>query len=251
MSLNFTIDDFLNDFAAGFVFILALIYSNFEKFHAFMKIFNEYTTIPTSLIFVFLTYILGIAISSFFYFIDWVIFKKIDNTFKKKYTNPIIKAVILSLLCIPWATLYILFRRWSVIDTFRRLIDKAKMPGTLRHFKTPEQVMIIAEKLNTKLGSGVMRFFYKAQFWQYVTNAILSILLIDFFVFKSPFLLSQSIIVLLVVYIIGKFMSPMHAYNFALEISRIMLTLPQYEQLDENIPSIEQQGNKDEKKEIN
>jgi hypothetical protein len=87
MNFKFTIDDFLNDFAAGFIFLFGLVITNYKillpkiEYLSHIKDFNIFYSICVLI----MVYIIGLAISAISNFLDQDFYLLIDGLIRKTY----------------------------------------------------------------------------------------------------------------------------------------------------------------------
>jgi hypothetical protein len=235
MNFKFTIDDFLNDFGAGFVFTMGLIFTNLDKV---LLIINKYLPLiqnfSTSVVIFFSIsmYIIGLGVSAFSNFIDQDFYLLVDGAIRK------IKIKVLNkpLYFLKLATFHLFFRRWSVIETIIRLRKKfvklkekkqeKYIPAGLKFVldRTPEDIFSIEKKLRREVGQFDRHYYFKSQFWQIFSNAVLFVYFFNIFVFTSIRFFSVSTLLYLVIFFSGKLMSPMYAKMYLRQMSREIST---------------------------
>jgi hypothetical protein len=232
MNFKFTIDDFLNDFGAGFVFIVGLVLTNFDKILPLTKEYLEYIQYFSAFVVIFsfiFIYIIGLAISAISNFIDQDFYLFIDKAIRKSME---IKIVNKPLYFLKLATIHLFFRRWSVVETIERLRKKFKklkekgrekeIPDGLKFIldKTTEDIFKIEKKLRKEVGLFDRHYYFKSQFWQTFSNTIFFMYFFNVFAFTGIDFFSVSTLIYLVIFFSGKLMSPMYAKMYLRQMSR-------------------------------
>jgi len=155
MNFSFSIRDFLNDFAIGFIFAFGIILTNILQFDWLLNSIQEYK------IFVFIIlYIIGILISSIGYFIDIYLYSVIDIVIEKieiRFLNKILHFI-------KYITIHLFFRRWTVVETFIRLEKKGKLPKEISSLKSYNEFSILADSLSENLINYSKIFFINHNF---------------------------------------------------------------------------------------
>jgi hypothetical protein len=247
MNFKFTIDDFFNDFGAGFIFIIGFVFTNFDKFILLIQDYvdpiQNFNASVVIFLFIFI-YIIGLAVSAISNFIDQDLYLLIDKTIRKTIK---IKAINKPLYFLKLATFYLFFRRWSVTETiirlgkkFEKLEKKRKeeiilsgekskveaIPPGLKFIlnKTPEDIFEIEKKLRRDVGQFDRHYYFKTQFWQTFSNAILFVYLFNIFVLTSTNFFSLNTGIYFVIFFAGKIMSPMYTKMYLRQMSREIAT---------------------------
>ena len=152
MKFDFTIDDFLNDFSAGFVFIFGIFVTNYKsivchlKELKFFEFIEDYSAFFNFFVIFVSIYIIGLAISSVSYFIV-ELYDIIDEYIKNQIKNKVSKTVCRILFSI----IFFIFGRYTVIGTISRLseIKDEKLPEGLRYLsgKTKEDIFRLEKRI--------------------------------------------------------------------------------------------------------
>jgi len=261
MEFKFTIEDFLNDFGGGFIFLFGLAATNDREKLSNISFLIRYkeSNLLNGIFVLIAIYIIGLALSAITNFLEqdlYLFFEKlIRKTYtketdkleenekrKKKLINALInKPLFILLRC----TLYLFFRRWASIETMMRLKrtyeklerEKQKSPGKYADFcdrhkglllfvdKNVEEIFAMEEMLKKGSSTFGMHYWYKSQFWQIGSNAVFFIYILNLFVFKSALFLSINTIIYLAVFFLGKSMSPMYVKMYLRQMSREYNTL--------------------------
>ena len=222
MNINFTLEDFLNYFSAGFFFVFGISITNLEctkKLLPYLKntIGDNYILLG----FVFI-YIIGFIIFSFTSALSDL------STEIEEFLNGSPKNCFKKILAIIFLKiLYIFFRRWSVIGTFNRLSPKKKSLLEIPpHIKTYNELLILAEKIS-KESKDISRLqFYRSQFLQTCADSVLLVLLINIALCFRPMNNSQTfsiwciVIICIPVFFVLKLFSPVFAKWYFLIIAR-------------------------------
>ncbi|GHV07227.1 hypothetical protein FACS189485_17200 [Spirochaetia bacterium] len=242
MNFKFTIDDFLNDFGAGFILIVGLLFTNFDIVLTKIEYLNyikDFGTLIVFFLFIFI-YITGLAVSAISNFIDQDLYLFIDGLIRKTYTKEPkgkIKKIVNILINKPlyflkMATFSLFFRRWSVIETilrlqkkFKKLKNKGKedeIPPGLKFIldKTTEDIFQIEKKLRKELGVFDRHYYFKAQFWQIFSNSVLFVYIFNIFIFKNITFVTKNTLIYLFIFFLGKIMSPLYAKMYLRQMSR-------------------------------
>jgi hypothetical protein len=144
MNFKFTVEDFLNDFGAGFVFLFGLLVTNHEKLLSkIILVFkdNENSLFLNSIFLLILVYTIGLTLSAITNFLEQDFYLLIDGlirkTYKKerKYLKDKIKHILINipLFYINRCTFYLFFRRWATIETMMRIRVKFKKLEARKH----------------------------------------------------------------------------------------------------------------------
>jgi len=222
MNLNFTLDDFLNDFASGFVFVFLLIITNEAQLtnYAFIKIFIDLGAFSIFLLFI-PTFIIGLILGAITNYLEQDFYMFFDKLIRKIK----IKVINKPIYWLKMATIHLFFRRWAVIETIGVLSKKKEevLSDSLKFVagKTPEEIYIIEKKLKREGAAPIgMHYWFKAQFCQICGNAILFVLILNIALFNSINIFSIHTIIYLFIIFAIKSMSPMFAKMFLRQLSR-------------------------------
>jgi Uncharacterized protein containing TOPRIM domain, potential nuclease len=135
MNFKFTVEDFLNDFGAGFVFLFGLAITNHEKLLSniisLLEGFNDKDNsfILNGIFILIMVYITGLALSAitnfmeqdFYLYIDGLI-RKTHRKEPKYFTDKMINTLINKpLFFIKKFTFFLFFRKWASIETMMRI----------------------------------------------------------------------------------------------------------------------------------
>jgi len=254
MNFKFTIEDFLSDFGAGFVFIFGLGITNFGLFIPVIDLMVKYKdyNVGIGILLFIIIYIFGLAISAITNFINQDIYAFIHKLIKninmekpnlhqktEKYKLHyliyfIIHYVINKLLFfLKNLTLLLFFRYWSSTETIIRLRRKIRMldenknvmPGGLEYLlnfseKTVlEGVYTMGKKYSKELNSTKMHYWFKSQFWELFSSSIFFLFIVNTFIINNNITLLSAIIYI-VVFFTGKFLGRMYVKMYLKEISR-------------------------------
>ncbi|MCL2721321.1 MAG: hypothetical protein FWD47_08285 [Treponema sp.] len=211
MNFSFSIRDFLNDFSIGFIFVGGIFITNVDKFIWLINTEENY------LLFIFiLMYIIGIVISSIGYFIDFSLYVNIDSIIRKIRIKPINKVFY----WIKMSTLYFFFRRWTVVETFLRLVKNKKLPEEISHLITYNDFSILVDKILGKSQNFIQIYFYKSQFFQGCANSILFVFLSNLIILKHGQISLMECIIYIAIFFIFKMLSPVLGRIYILDIAR-------------------------------
>ena len=136
MGFKLTIEEFLNGFAGGLVFLFGLSITNYRMLlQEFEIVFqNRDFNISDSIIIIFVIYIFGLAISAitnfleqdFYLFFDRLIRKTYKANAKTKSDKAINIFINKPLFYIKQITIFAFFRYWSTPETISQLSNKFK-----------------------------------------------------------------------------------------------------------------------------
>jgi hypothetical protein len=180
MGFSISVDDFLNDFAAGFFFVLGMSVTNWKGVGLILsnlkhKIGDGYIL----LCFIFI-YILGIIIYGIVYLISDICYcleKNIENNKNKRY---------IKIICFLYKIFfYMPFRRWGIIGTFNRKMKCNELPNAISHLKSYQEFNILVHKISEKSKNNSMQFYSKSQFFQTSSDSILYVLIINIILYYS------------------------------------------------------------------
>jgi len=211
MNFSFSVREFLNDFSIGFIFVIGIVVTNIDQLNLLIKSKENYVLF----IFIFM-YVIGILISSIGYFVDMYLYIKVDNIIRKIQIKFINKFFYL----IKILTLYLFFRRWTVVETFIRLEKNKKLPKEISHLKTYNEFAILADKILGKSNTFNQIFFYKSQFFQGCANSILFIFLLNAIVLKNSQMCIPEYFIYIIIFFLLKMLSPVLANIYILDIAR-------------------------------
>ena len=223
MGFSFSLEEFLNHFSAGFIFVFGISITNWKYTKIIFSHLKGYFGDGFILICFIVIYIIGIiiyGIAAFFSSISYEAEELIDKNKLMKIFNVLYKI-----------TLYSFFKRWSVIGTFHNLSKKNKLPPEISNLETYNDLDILAEEIRIKSKYFSQINFFRSLFFQTIADSILyvfvfNIITVIFKIESSPMVHIGWIAGICVpLFFIFKGISPIFAEWYLVNIARTSVAL--------------------------